>query len=89
MKRPEMMPKPAVRYEYDWSEYPDTLTVSFVNGKTVKYVKEVLQPEPVLGKMLDRFGQICLGGYKYKQKGIGKRTGRILNDDKAGNGECP
>ena len=78
IKRPKILPQPVGNYEHAWSTYPDSLRVSFENGKTVKYVIEIQQPEPVLGKMLDRFAEKYLvGGYKYKQKGRGKRTGRV------------
>ena len=77
IKRPKILPQPVGTYEHAWSTYPDSLRVSFENGKTVKYVIEIQQPEPVLGKMLDRFNHICFGGYKYKEKGRGKRSGRI------------
>ena len=78
MKRPEILPEFVPNYEQSWSQYPDSIRVSFGNGQTVKYVIEIQQPEPVLRKPLDRFNAITLCGYKYKQKGIGKRTGRVM-----------
>ena len=77
--RPMMMPKVQPNYEHAWSQYPDTIRVSFDNGRTFRYRIIIDQPEPVLGKMLDRFNHICFGGYKYKEKGRGKRTGRIMD----------
>ena len=74
--RPMILPKPVPKYQHAWSVYPDTLIVSFKNGKTVKYVIDIQQPEPVLGKMLDRFAEkFLVGGYKYKEKGKGKHNG--------------
>ena len=84
-KRPKVLPNVVPSYEHSWSNYPDAVRVSFENGQTLRYVVEVTQPEPVLGKMLDRFAEKYLvGGYKYKEKGRGKRTGRIKEADNNG-----
>lgn len=76
-KRPKVLPKVVPIYEHSWSNYPDVIRVSFENGQTLKYVIEIKQPEPVFRSWLDRFNAICLGGYKYKNKNRGKRSGRI------------
>lgn len=82
--RPDILPEVLPRYEHDWEAYPDSIRVSFGDGKTVRYFKEIKQPEPVLGKMLDRFEErFVLCGYKYKQKNRGKRRG----DENNVNGE--
>ena len=77
IKRPKILPRPVGNYEHAWSTYPDSLRVSFENGQTLVYRVEIKQPEPVLRKPLDRFNQVVMCGYKYKQKNRGKRTGRV------------
>ena len=59
----------------DYSTYPEAIRVNMADGKTVRYVLEVKQPEPVFRDLLDRFNQTVFGGYKYKEKGKGKRRG--------------
>ena len=75
-KRPKVLPNVVPSYEHAWSNYPDSVRVSFENGQTLRYVVEVKQPEPVFRKLLDRYNHICFGGYKYKEKARGKRNGR-------------
>lgn len=87
MNRPKILPEFVPNYEQSWSQYPDSIRVSFGNGRTLKYVIDIQQPEPVLGKLLDRYNHICFGGYKYKQKGIGKRTGRVMDNGQEGTAE--
>ena len=75
-KRPKVLPNVVPNYDHAWSNYPDSVRVSFENGQTLKYVVDAQQPEPKLKGFLDRFSKTCLvGGYKYKEKGKGKRRG--------------
>jgi len=67
-------------HEHDWSVYPDKVRVLMKNGVVVDYYRAVEQPAPVLKGMLDSFSRTCFGGYKYKEKGRGKRSGRRHED---------
>ena len=78
MKRPKILPKVVPRYKQAWSVYPDTLMASFDNGKTVRYVIEIKQPEPALRKPLDRFTKLCIG-YRYKRKKRAERVGKNVD----------
>lgn len=69
-------------WEHDWSVYPDVIRVPMRDGHVVDYFKPVEQPAPILGIWLDHFAKTCqVGGYKYKEKGRGKRLGRIKYKD--------
>ena len=72
--------RPLVRvsniFDHAWSHYPDRIKVPMDDGRVVEYQITVNLPEPVLGKLLDRFNQVCLvGGNKYKEKNRRKRRG--------------
>ena len=46
-ERPEMMGKPLPNYDHECSLYPESIRVSFGDGKTVIYDRRVEQPAPV------------------------------------------
>lgn len=46
-RHPEMMPIPEPYYEHETSMYPESIRVSFRNGKTIIYDRRVEQPAPV------------------------------------------
>lgn len=46
--RPEMLPEPVPYYEYDWSEHPDSVRISFSDGSTAIYDIRVKQPHPII-----------------------------------------
>ena len=48
MSEIRVLPMPHVlgKWEHDYSKYPETIIVSFSNGKTVKYRIDVQQPHP-------------------------------------------
>lgn len=46
-ERPEMMGKMVANYEHETSLYPESIRVSFNNGKTIIYDRRVEQPAPV------------------------------------------
>ena len=47
-KRPAILPKPVPVYEYDYSEYPELIRVSFSDGSTAVYQLRIEQPAPVI-----------------------------------------
>ena len=68
-----------VIYIYDTgsSEYPETVKILMDDGHYITYHAEIRQPAPVLRESLEKFDNACcVGGYKYKEKGLGKRTGK-------------
>ena len=69
--------RPLVRvnsiFEHQWSHYPDRIKVPMDDGRVIEYQITINLPEPVLGKMLDRFNHICLGGYKRRDKNRKRR----------------
>lgn len=69
-------------YDKDTSVYPDKVRVPMEDGKVIDYFRESGQHESVLKPLLDAFDKTCAGGNKYKTKGRGKRTGRILEEEK-------
>lgn len=77
-ERTETLPIACAVYEHDWSDYPDKVRVSMKDGQVIDYRREITQPAPIFKAMLDKFTETCVGGYKYKTKGLGKRTGRRL-----------
>ena len=46
-ERPEMMGQMVANYEHETSLYPESIRVSFKNGKTIIYDRRVEQPAPV------------------------------------------
>lgn len=48
MSEVRVLPLPQVlgEWEHDYSRYPETIRVSFSDGKTVKYRIDVQQPHP-------------------------------------------
>ena len=52
--RPEMLPRPVPNYEHDSSDYPDSIRVSFKNGKTIIYDRRAEMPGPDVGKLLPK-----------------------------------
>ena len=61
------LPEMKAVWEHGWSEYPDIIYVPMSDGTTVRYVRDVAQPRPMLGKALDRFSAAC--GYPAKADG--------------------
>ena len=53
MDRPEMMPKPAGIYDFDFSEIPDHVRISFSNGTTAIYDLRTTQPHPLALKNVE------------------------------------
>ena len=47
-KRPEIMPKVLPIYEYECSEIPEKIRVSFADGQTAVYELRTEQPAPVI-----------------------------------------
>lgn len=75
-ERHKPLPEAVPVYEHGWSDYPDRMRQPMDDGKVIDYRIDIPQPAPVFKEALDRFTAICVGGYKYKSKGIGKRNGR-------------
>lgn len=48
MNRPELLPKPAPIYDYDFSEIPDHVRISFKGGRTAVYDLRTEQPHPLV-----------------------------------------
>ena len=46
MKRIKPLPNPAVYYNYNESKYPDSIRVSFSDGHTEIYERQIKQPSP-------------------------------------------
>ena len=46
-ERPEMLQKPKANYEHDFSVYPESVRVSFGDGKTIIYDRRIEQPAPM------------------------------------------
>lgn len=53
MNRPEMLPKPVLVYEYDYSEYPELIRISFSDGTTAVYELRTDQPHPLVLKNIE------------------------------------
>lgn len=45
--RPDILPRPVPNYEHDSSDYPDSIRVSFTDGKTIIYDRRAEMPGPV------------------------------------------
>lgn len=64
-------------YDTGSSEYPETVKILMDDGHYITYHAEIKQPAPVLRESLERFSEACfVGGYKTKDKAIGKMTGK-------------
>lgn len=50
MTRAKMLEKPVQIYDWEESEYPDRLKVSFDNGRTVLYERRIVQPAPQIAE---------------------------------------
>ena len=48
MNRPELLPKPAPIYDYEFSEIPDHVRISFKGGRTAVYDLRTEQPHPLV-----------------------------------------
>ena len=82
MERKKPLAEVIYIYDGEWSEYPETVRLTMNDGHVMTYKLEVKQPEPRLTGLLDKFGEACcVGGYKYKEKGRGKRSGRKVDKD--------
>lgn len=53
MNRPTMMDKPAPIYDFDFSEIPDHVRISFSNGNTAVYDLRSVQPHPLVIKNIE------------------------------------
>jgi len=53
MNRPKMLEKPAPIYDFDFSEIPDHIRVSFNNGTTAVYDLRTVQPHPLVLKNIE------------------------------------
>ena len=85
MKRSKPLVKVNAIFDHSWSAYPDRIKVPMDDGQVVEYEIVIKMPEPVLGKLLDQFDKVCLvGGYKYKEKGRRKRSGRMGDKSETG-----
>ena len=47
-ERPEMLQKAKPNYDHDFSMYPESIRVSFSDGRTVIYDRRIEQPAPVI-----------------------------------------
>ena len=45
-KKPDALPVPTVYYDSSASEYPETIRLSFSDGRTVVYDRRIRQPRP-------------------------------------------
>ena len=71
MSEIRVLPLPKVRgvWEHDYSKYPETIQVSFSDGKVIRYMIDVKQPSPYLTdacKRMDRLKEYA-GGQKSSQ----------------------
>ena len=60
MSEARVLPLPKVlgKWEHDDSKYPETIIVSFSNGKTVKYRIDVEQPHPCFLETMELIGKM-------------------------------
>jgi hypothetical protein len=49
------------RYGPFGGKYPERVRIAMADGTTQWYVKEVIQPAPVLKDQLDQFSELCIG----------------------------
>ena len=49
------------RYGPCGGKYPERVRIAMADGTTQWYVKEVIQPAPVLKDQLDQFSELCIG----------------------------
>lgn len=68
MSNIQVLPLPKVFpiWDHRHSMYPETIRVSFSNGKTVLYRIDIEQPAPQLKDALDDFTELCIG-YERKE----------------------
>ena len=85
MSETRVMPLPKVTgiWEHDFSTYPDIVRVPMSDGKVVNYYRDIDQPAPVLGKLLDHYNLTCQVGYKSRVKRLGRRR-KDCNGDTEG-----
>lgn len=53
MNRPEMLPKPAPIYDFEFSEIPDHVRISFRGGRTAVYDLRTEQPHPLVVRNIE------------------------------------
>ena len=53
MNRPEMLPKPAPIYDFEFSERPDHVRISFRGGRTAVYDLRTEQPNPLVVRNIE------------------------------------
>jgi hypothetical protein len=59
------------------SAYPTTIRVAMEDGHVMDYTIKTRDEQPFLREALDAFNAACFGGQKYKENGVGKRTGVV------------
>jgi hypothetical protein len=67
MNRSRPLVRVSTIFDHAWSHYPDRIKVPMDDGRVIEYQITVTMPEPVLGKMLDRFEKRFLG-YRFKKR---------------------
>jgi hypothetical protein len=80
----QVLPLPKVQgiWESGFARYPDVVRVCMSDGKVIRYRRERGENESMLKEALDRLDRTCcFGGEKYKEKGRGKRTGKIEREE--------
>ena len=53
MNRPKLMDKPAPIYDFEFSEIPDHVRISFKDGRTAVYDLRTDQPHPLVLKNIE------------------------------------
>ena len=59
------LPNVSPIFEHEASDYPDAVRVSFPNGRTIVYTRQVLQPEPMLVESIRIIRKWKTEGYQY------------------------
>ena len=59
------LPNVSPIFEHEASDYPDAVRVSFPNGRTIVYTRQVQQPEPMLVESIRIIRKWKTEGYKY------------------------
>ena len=60
-RRPEMLPEALAYYDTDLSRLPDKLRISFSDGSTAVYCRQVEQPAPVIRTKIE-----IINGYQFE-----------------------
>lgn len=59
------LPNVSPIFEHEASDYPDAVRVSFPNGRTIVYTRQVQQPEPMLVESIRIIRKWKTEGYQY------------------------